>query len=104
MSKAWERGSTRQWRVLRAQVLTRDGYRCRAHEDGWCDRACARDHVCTGMAHLGGVHAGHAHHTIGREVTGDDPAHIVAACRACNLAIGNPGASPDPEPRPVTRW
>src|SRR5689334_16955710 len=104
MSNAWARGSTKRWRVIRAMVLARDGYRCRAHADGWCARAQARDHVCAGRAPLRGRHAGHAHHTMSRSVTGDDPAYIVAACAPCNLAIGDPLRVPDPPVNPITRW
>lgn len=100
----WDGGSTTAWRRLRAAVLARDGYRCRAHADGWCHRAQASDHECTGRADLTGPHAGHAHHTHGRAITGDDPRWIVAACRPCNLAIGDPNKAPDPAPLPRTRW
>lgn len=93
MSRSWQGGSTRQWRKVRAFVLTRDGYACQLRLDG----------VCTGFAE-------HAHHTKGRAVTGDDPRYIVAACEACNLATGEPattGAVPDDEPievRPELMW
>ncbi len=101
---AWTKGSTRRWRLIRAYVLSRDGYRCRAHADGWCARSSDRAHTCTGRAELSGPHAGHAHHTKGRAKTGDNPDHIVAACAACNLHIGDPTVQPDPEPAPRTRW
>lgn len=101
---AWTNGSTRLWRRIRAHVLGRDGYQCRAHLDGWCARASDRPHECTMRADLYGPHAGHAHHTLGRAVTGDDPEYIVAACRACNLHIGDPGVQADPQPTPTTRW
>lgn len=105
MSGSWAKGSTRAWRELRAFVLSRDGYRCRAHVDGWCARAGnTNEHNCTVRAELYGPHRGHAHHTKGRSVTGDDPNHIVAACQACNLHIGDPTKAPDPEPTPRTRW
>lgn len=84
MSTTWSKGSTRAWRRVRAAVLLRDGYTCRLRLPG-----------CTGRAE-------HAHHTLGRAVTGDDPAHLVAACAHCNLAVGQP--SPDPAPRAVTQW
>lgn len=103
MSKAWASGSTRAWRRIRAQVLARDRYRCRAHADGWCARKPGR-HVCTGRADLTGPHAGHAHHTHGRGVTGDDPRYLVAACQACNLHIGSPEKHGDPRGRSATRW
>lgn len=101
----WAGGSTRAWRKLRALVLERDGYRCRAHPT-WCDRAGAPAHRCMTAAPLRGGPgvAGHAHHTLGRRVTGDDPAHIVAACPACNLAIGEPDDTRDPAPRALTSW
>lgn len=47
----------------------------------------------------------HAHHTLGRARTGDDPRYIVGACETCNLWIGDPGAVVgDPPTVPVTRW
>lgn len=103
MSEAWAKGSTREWRRTRAYVLARDLYRCRAHTDGWCDHVPGQHH-CTGLAPLTGPEAGHAHHTLGRAVTGDDPDHIVAACAPCNLHIGDPTKAPDPPGRSVTRW
>ena len=102
----WEQGSTTAWRRVRALVLARDGYRCRAHADGWCAMVKG-DHRCTSLAPLTGGPgvAGHAHHTRGRDVTGDDPRFIVAACPACNLHIGNPVArAVDPPLTTVTRW
>ncbi|MFI6329868.1 HNH endonuclease [Micromonospora chersina] len=99
----WNRGSTRQWRRTRAYVLARDGYRCRAHEDGWCDRVPGT-HTCTYRAPLDGPDAGHAHHVHGRAKTGDDPRWIVASCRNCNLHLGDPTKHTDPTPKPVTRW
>ena len=83
MSKGWEGGSTRRWRKLRRFVLSRAGYRCQLQLPG----------VCIGEAPLRarpGVPAGHAHHTLGRSVSGDNPQHIVAACAPCNLAAGQP--------------
>ncbi len=106
MSKSWKGGSTTAWRRVRQAVLTRDrmeGWGCRAHEEGWCDRA-AGPHQCTHRADLSGPHAGHAHHTHGRDKTGDDPRYIVSSCAPCNLAIGDPAAIADPAPRPVTQW
>jgi hypothetical protein len=71
VSKAWEGGSTRAHRKSRALVLARDGYRCQLRIPG----------VCTTVAH-------HAHHTLGKAVTGDNPEHMVASCEACNLHVG----------------
>lgn len=98
MSKTWEDGSTRRWRLIRAEVLARDGYQCRAHNDGHCDRVRSRHtHRCTGYP------ANHAHHTRGRAITGDDPRFIVASCQACNLFIGSPERH-EPPPKRVSRW
>lgn len=42
-----------------------------------------------------------AHHTLGRGVTGDDPAYMVASCKPCNLHVGDPSRfDPQPEVRP----
>lgn len=102
----WSGGSTRAWRALRALVLARDRYTCKAHP-AHCNAAGAPEHTCTVAAPLQGGPgvAGHAHHTRGKRVTGDNPAFIVAACPSCNLAIGEPGArGTDPAPRPRTAW
>ena len=85
MSKRWEKGSTRAWRIVRAQVLTRDGHRCQLQLDGCTTRAVA------------------VHHTVAREVAGDDPAHLVSACQPCNNRVGDP-ARHDPPPRPGSWW
>jgi len=86
MSRNWRHGSTRAWRRTRAQVLARDSWECQLRLDG-----------CTTLAT-------HVHHTHGRGITGDDPAHLVATCAHCNLATGDPTRQPDPTPRPRTRW
>lgn len=86
MSSAWAKGSTRAWRRTRRQVLARDGFLCQLRLEG-----------CT-------TTATHVHHTHGRTTTGDDPAHLVAACAHCNLKVGDPTQHPDPAPRPRTRW
>jgi 5-methylcytosine-specific restriction endonuclease McrA len=85
MSRSWAGGSTRQWRRTRQVVLARDHGLCRLQITG----------VCT-------VTATCVHHILGRAVTGDDPRYLVAACEACNLAVGEP--TPDPEPTPRTEW
>ncbi|HEU4568894.1 MAG TPA: hypothetical protein VFR99_12735 [Marmoricola sp.] len=96
MSRAWKGGSTRQWRRIRAYVLARDtGLGCRAHREGWCSQAPG-DHTCTDEQEV-------AHHTKGRAATGDDPRHIIAACRNCNQHIGDPRRH-DPPGRSITRW
>lgn len=105
MSRSWKGGSTTAWRRLREAVILRDQERCRAHNDGWCARVPGK-HTCLGRAPLTGPpsRVGHAHHTRGRAATGDDPAHIVAACPPCNLHIGDPTQHADPRPQPRTRW
>lgn len=98
MSEAWKAGSTRRWRRVRALVLARDrGVGCRAHADGWCDRAGLGEHVCRGRAEV-------AHHTLGRARTGDDVRYLVGACAPCNLKIGDPLRSGDPINKAVTKW
>ncbi|GAA2855311.1 hypothetical protein GCM10010472_10740 [Pseudonocardia halophobica] len=85
MSKRWKKGSTRAWRQTRALVLARDSYRCRLSLSG-----------CTSKAD-------HVHHTVAREVAGDDPSHLIAACRSCNLKAGDPSKA-DPAPQPRAWW
>lgn len=85
MSKAWEGGSSRRWRTIRATVLERDGHRCQLKLNG-----------CTTVA-------GEVHHTLGREVSGDNPDHLIAACSTCNKQVGDPRSN-DPAPTPRTQW
>lgn len=87
MSKSWEKGSTTEWRRIRRYVLGRDRGQCRIRIQG----------TCTGTAT-------HAHHTLGRAITGDDPMFIVAACAPCNLAIGDPMKGKDPPGKSATKW
>lgn len=101
----WTAGSSRAWRRIRGLVLARDGFLCKAHPHH-CEAAGAGEHQCTVRAPMTGGPgvAGHAHHIQGRKITGDDPRFIVAACPACNLAIGQPRPDRDPAPRPRTRF
>lgn len=86
MSEGWGKGSTRRWRVVRAQVLKRDQYRCQLKLD-----------VCTTIAEC-------VHHLRGKR-HGDDPEWLVAACNACNLKIGDPErVTKDPPMRPRMKW
>lgn len=85
MSQRWAGGSTRAWRRVRGQVLVRDRHRCRLKLDGCTTRAT------------------HVHHTRGRELVGDDPQYLVAACASCNYQVGDPTRH-DPEPEPVAWW
>lgn len=107
MTGGWAGGSTRAWRRVRAAVLLAN----QVETGGRC-RVGVRT-VCTGIAQT-------AHHTLGRARTGDDPAHLVASCTACNLHIGDPQTHPadcglcahltigprrtDPQPKYMTRW
>lgn len=74
MSRAWKSGSTTRWRRVRAAVLERDQHRCQLRIQG----------VCT-------TTADQVHHLVSRATAGDDPRYLVAACRACNLKVGEPG-------------
>jgi 5-methylcytosine-specific restriction endonuclease McrA len=95
MSTAWRKGSTRAWRTLRRAILIRDQYQCKLALPGeWP--------VWGGMARCTVV-ATQVHHTRGRAVTGDDPAYLVAACKACNLKVGQPTTT-DPTHMEVTEW
>jgi 5-methylcytosine-specific restriction endonuclease McrA len=67
------RGGNRQWRSIRASVLDRDRQTCRLILTG-----------CTTVAT-------HAHHVLGRDITGDDPAYLIATCPPCNVRAGHPG-------------
>ena len=75
----WQGGSTRKWRKIRAYVLDRDAHTCQLRLDG-----------CT-------THATRAHHTRDRDIYGDDPEYLVAACAGCNIRTGDP-VPHDPEP------
>jgi hypothetical protein len=90
MSKAWARGSTYKWRTLRARVLQAN----LVENQGRC--VVALPEVCTGQADT-------VHHQLGRAVTGDDPRYLVACCRACNLAIGEPKNN-SPQHKTISRW
>lgn len=90
MSKAWRGGSTSAWRRVRAQVLADN----LARTGGACTARVAPD--CSGVAEQ-------VHHTRGRGETGDDPRHLAAVCRACNLHIGQPGRT-HPRPTPRSNW
>jgi hypothetical protein len=68
-------------------VLARDAWQCQVKVDGVCT------HVATCV-----------HHVHGRNVTGDDPAHMVASCAECNGHVGDPTRAPDPAPKPSTEW
>lgn len=79
-----DRGS--RWRKVRRFVLERDEYRCQIRIQG----------ICLTVADC-------VHHTLGWAVTGDNPAHLIAACTPCNQRIGEPDGN-DEQPRRTTRW
>jgi 5-methylcytosine-specific restriction endonuclease McrA len=85
MSNGWAGGSTRSWRRIRGAVFVRDHGLCQLRLPG-----------CTTLAT-------EVHHTLGKTM-GDDVAHLVAACRHCNLKAGDPRTARDPRPRPRTQW
>lgn len=85
---AWRALSGAERGAIRAELFRTKGTRC----------LVALPKVCTGRAE-------HAHHTGDwRVVSVRDMRFIVPACKACNLAVGDPGKG-DPEPRPSrTNW
>lgn len=78
VSYSWHKGSTRSWRKVRALVLARDGYLCQVQING----------VCT-------ITATCVHHTVGRSVSRDDPAYLVASCGPCNRRVNDPAQVAD---------
>jgi 5-methylcytosine-specific restriction protein A len=88
MSKAWEKGSDSRWRAFRVTILERDRWVCTLREQG-----------CTGRAEQ-------VHHItpLSRGGAKYDPANCTAACKHCNLLIGDRAPAPQPEPRPVSSW
>lgn len=83
MSERWKGGSTPAWRRIRLQVLERDGWRCQLRLDERCL-----------------VKATEAHHISPRELVGDDPAFLQAACKPCNGSYGAPETRNPPTKRP----
>jgi 5-methylcytosine-specific restriction endonuclease McrA len=80
------RANVTRWRKIRRAVLERDEHRCQIRILG----------VCTTIATC-------VHHTLGYAITGDDPAHLVAACAECNNRLGEPDNN-DAQPRRTTQW
>lgn len=87
MSKAWNNAAKRGWKNIRLRILRRDNYQCRLAIPG----------ICEG-------YATQVHHTLGIAVTGHDEAYLVAACRPCNLRVGQPGNNTDPQHATSTDW
>lgn len=81
MSKAWNRslGNTgdSRWRAIRTKVLA-DNI---AYNNGRCQLMI--DDVCTRKAT-------EVHHTRSRAIVGDDMRYLMAVCKECNLAVGEP--------------
>jgi 5-methylcytosine-specific restriction endonuclease McrA len=73
---------------MRAAVLARDGWTCRLQIDGVCVQRSTPMHV---------------HHRLGK-ARGDDPRYLVAACKPCNLKVGDPMRAPDPPVVAITKW
>jgi ribosomal protein S9 len=63
----------------------RDGHRCQMKLGG-----------CT-------TTATHVHHTLAREIVGDDPKYLKSSCASCNLKIGDP-RNANPKAQPKTKW
>lgn len=76
-SRRWK-GTTATWRRVRLAVLARDNYRCQLRLTG-----------CT-------TTATQVHHTAPREVSGDNPAYLLAACAQCNNRLGDPSRTDPP--------
>lgn len=91
-SRSWPNGSTRAYRKARDVVLERDGWICQL-----CKRPI--------NPRLSGKHpqGPSAHHTVARELVGDDPRHMVAAHLLCNQQAGDPRSN-DPAPTGRTQW
>jgi len=107
MSKSWSGGSTTGYLKIRADVVVRDGNRCRmgdpAHSIG---KGQPRSLGCTGGTRYHpdtGRPLIQVHHVAGRGVTGDNPAWMVTSCESCNLAVGDP-TKQDPPHRTMTNW
>lgn len=88
---AWDKGSTRRWRRIRAGVLEENrrtnGGRCALAIPG----VCTREATCV-------------HHTVGRAISGDDPRYLVASCQPCNQHVGEPSRQPSPQPKKISEW
>lgn len=87
MSERWERGSSRAWRRIRAEVILRDGGLCQLRLDG-CE-----------------TYGTQVHHT--QPWTGrpeDVPTtQLITACPTCNRTAGEPTADPTAGPRRSSR-
>lgn len=76
--------SHRRYRTLRLAVLNRDGWTCQVRNQ--CDGV----RIHTQCTPSGCGHCAHVHHITPRAAGGTHaPANLVAACRDCNLALGD---------------
>lgn len=82
---------------MNRRVLLRDEYKCQLRLAGEWTTKTGHTRHCMGVADC-------VHHTRGKRVTGWDMDHMVAACTPCNLRVGEPDRTHDPEPRPMTTW
>lgn len=96
MSKAWSGGSTRAWRRVRTLVLARDLYRCKLALPGTWTTRQGEQRQCRGTANS-------VHHLDGK-ARGDNPDRMIAACMPCNLKVGEPTRTTNPQGRGMTRW
>jgi 5-methylcytosine-specific restriction endonuclease McrA len=95
VSKAWRKGSTRDWRKKRARVLLRDRGLCQIRLPGeWVNHKGQRMR-CQ-------VQADCVHHIKGKGVSEADE-DLQAACTPCNGRVGNPGRH-SPQPKRISRW
>lgn len=97
MSNAWKTGSNTRWRtVVRPAVFERAGGKCQVRLEGEWTTRNGEVRRCLGIAQ-------EVHHTRGKEA-GDDMRFLVAACRPCNLKVGDPLKNPDPPCEPKNWW
>jgi|SRR6185369_8875157 hypothetical protein len=100
MSRAWNTANGREWRRIRADVLLANANTNRGRCALNVGRVCQRHGkpcpgICTGTANQ-------VHHARGKAF-GDDPRFLVAACKECNLHVGDP-TRVSPEPQPKSKW
>lgn len=95
MSTGWSGGSTTRWRVLRAYVLKRDGYRCMVKMAG-----------CTVYARASVRDEAHVDHIVPLSMGGDkwDEGNCRASCAHCNLTRKKAVVVEEPAPKRVSRW
>lgn len=88
MSKSWKKGSDTRWRKYRLSILQRDRWQCTLKEQGCTTQATQVHHI----------------RPLSRGGQKYDPANCTAACRYCNLKLGDRIPIQQPQPRPVSAW